>query len=74
MISADPGYDVLLVIILLAVWKRVDHTASGCGLWRMLALVIISLIYGVPVGAYFEVPLPTGSWLASRHIFHPHAG
>jgi hypothetical protein len=38
----------------------------------MLALVIISLIYGVPVGTYFEVPRPAGSWLASRHIFHPH--
>src|SRR5215831_10018448 len=71
MIIADAGYGVLLGVILWAMWKRMEATASGRGLRSvMLTLVIFSIVYGVLLGSYFGVEPAEGSWLGALHILH----
>jgi len=69
MIIADAGYGVLLGIIVWALWKRMEATASSRGLRGvMLILAVFSIAYGVLAGSYFGVAPPAGSWLAALHV------
>jgi V/A-type H+-transporting ATPase subunit I len=69
MIIADAGYGLLLGLILWAMWRRLEGTASSRGLRAvMLLLVVFSIAYGVLAGSYFGVTPPPGSWLASLRL------
>jgi V/A-type H+/Na+-transporting ATPase subunit I len=69
MILSDAGYAALLGVLLAVLWRRMGATAAGRGLRVVfLALVALSIVYGVLVGAYFGVEPPAGSWLASLHV------
>ncbi len=56
MIIADAGYGVVLLLGLLAFWKRLDGSA-GMKAWRRLGLILAggTIAYGVIVGSYFGV-------------------
>ena len=56
MIIADAGYGVVLLLGLLAFWKRLDGS-TGMKAWRRLGLILAggTIAYGVIVGSYFGV-------------------
>ncbi|MFG5380080.1 V-type ATP synthase subunit I [Yoonia sp. R2-816] len=62
MIVADAGYGAVIMVGLLAGWKRLDSTAH-LRAWRRLGLIIAgaTIAYGVIVGSYFGVAPADGS-------------
>lgn len=69
MIFADAGYGLLLGLILLALWKRLEGSDSGERFRGILiALVISTIAYGVIAGSYFGLTPPAGSWLSVLHV------
>ncbi len=65
MIVADAGYGAVILLGLLAFWKRLDATAAQRS-WRRFGVMIsgATILYGVLVGSYFGVSPPDGSVLA----------
>ncbi|WP_037307715.1 V-type ATP synthase subunit I [Ruegeria halocynthiae] len=70
MIVADAGYGVVILLCLLAFWKRLDGTA-GQRSWRRFGLIIAgaTVLYGVLVGSYFGISPPDGSIWARLKLF-----
>ncbi|NOC45137.1 V-type ATP synthase subunit I [Ruegeria sp. HKCCD7559] len=62
MIVADAGYGAVILLAVLAFWRRMDGTA-GQRSWRLFGLIIsaVSMFYGVMVGSYFGVSPAAGS-------------
>lgn len=70
MIVADAGYGAVILLAVLAFWKRMDGTA-GHRSWRLFGLIIsgVTVLYGVMVGSYFGVPPAAGSiWAKLRML------
>ncbi|WP_171170511.1 V-type ATP synthase subunit I [Ruegeria sp. HKCCA0370] len=66
MIVADAGYGAVILLAVLAFWRRMDRTA-GQRSWRLFGLIIsaVTIFYGVMVGSYFGVS-PAGSSIWAR--------
>ncbi|NOC81920.1 V-type ATP synthase subunit I [Ruegeria sp. HKCCD6428] len=62
MIVADAGYGAVILLAVLAFWRRMDRTA-GQRSWRLFGLIIsaVTIFYGVMVGSYFGVSPAGGS-------------
>ncbi|NOC92973.1 V-type ATP synthase subunit I [Ruegeria sp. HKCCD6604] len=62
MIVADAGYGAVILLAVLAFWRRMDRTA-GQRSWRLFGLIIsaVTIFYGVMVGSYFGVSPAAGS-------------
>ncbi|NVO54761.1 hypothetical protein HW561_03015 [Rhodobacteraceae bacterium B1Z28] len=62
MIVADAGYGVVILLGLLAFWKRLDRTSAQRP-WRRFGLIISgsTILYGVMAGSYFGVSPDQGS-------------
>jgi V/A-type H+-transporting ATPase subunit I len=69
MIMGDAGYATLLLVFLLAGWRRLGRSQIGLRL-RYLALTMLgaSVVYGVLVGSYFGVSPTPGSALAGMQL------
>ncbi|NOD83893.1 V-type ATP synthase subunit I [Ruegeria sp. HKCCD6119] len=64
MIVADAGYGAVILLAVLAFWRRMDRTA-GQRSWRLFGLIIsaVTIFYGVMVGSYFGVsPAADSIW------------
>ena len=70
MILADAGYGLLLMIGLLAFWRRLGESEKGRA-YRVLGLALFgsTIVYGVMVGSYFGISPPEGSLLDRLHLF-----
>ncbi|TAK60140.1 V-type ATPase 116kDa subunit family protein [Methylobacter sp.] len=69
MILADAGYALVLGAFLLAFWRKMGASPGGRRFRPLcLAIVILSLLYGVMVGSYFGVAPPAGTPLAALHV------
>lgn len=69
MIMADAGYAVLLVLILLATWRRLGRSSNLLRFRTLFAAIAFaSVVYGIAVGSYFGFPLPSGSLLNRLHV------
>ncbi|WP_298846346.1 hypothetical protein [uncultured Ruegeria sp.] len=62
MIVADAGYGAVILLGLLAFWKKMDSTA-GQRSWRRFGLIIsgATIVYGIMVGSYFGASPISGS-------------
>ena len=69
MIIADAGYGVVILLGLLAFWKRLGVDAHMKA-WRRLGLILAgsTIAYGVVVGGYFGASPPDGSVWAGLAI------
>ncbi|MCG7519773.1 V-type ATP synthase subunit I [Ruegeria sp. Ofav3-42] len=69
MIVADAGYGAIILLGILAFWKRLDGT-PGERSWRRFGLIIsgATILYGVLVGSYFGVSPSEGSVWAKFKI------
>ncbi|WP_050602716.1 V-type ATP synthase subunit I [Ruegeria sp. 6PALISEP08] len=69
MIVADAGYGAVILLGLLAFWKRMDGTA-GLRSWRRFGLIIsgATILYGVMVGSYFGASPSAGSIWAKLKV------
>ena len=69
MILSDAGYGGLLMVLLLAYWKRLGHSETGRA-YRLLGLSLFgcAIGYGILVGSYFGVTPPDGSLLGLFHV------
>ncbi len=65
MIIADAGYGILILLGLLAFWKRLGADAHMKA-WRRLGLILAActIAYGAIVGSYFGAAPPEGSLVA----------
>ncbi|MFA3916282.1 V-type ATP synthase subunit I [Ruegeria hyattellae] len=65
MIIADAGYGFLILLGVLAFWRRLGATAHTRA-WRTMLLILAgaTVAYGVIVGSYFGVGPPEGGILA----------
>ncbi len=62
MIMADAGYGILLAIVLAAFWGRLESSENGRRMRGLLiAIVAMTIGYGVLIGSYFGSAPPTGS-------------
>jgi V/A-type H+-transporting ATPase subunit I len=69
MILADAGYALVLGALLLTYWRKMGASPGGRRFRPLcLAIVVLSLVYGVLVGSYFGVAPPAGSPLAALHV------
>ncbi len=70
MILADAGYGLLLMMGLLAFWKRLGKSEKGRA-YRILGLALFgsTIVYGVMVGSYFGISPPKDSLLDRLHLF-----
>lgn len=72
MIFSDAGYGLILGAILLALWKRLNRSASGRSMRGLLVALVVSCItYGVLIGSYFGMTPRAGSLLAKLHVLNP---
>ena len=71
MILADAGYGALLLLGLLAYWRRLGRSRRGRA-YRLLAASMFgcTLAYGAMVGSYFGLSPPPGSLLAGLHVLN----
>ena len=62
MIVADAGYGAVILLAVLAFWRRMDR-ADGQRSWRLFGLIIsaVTIFYGVMVGSYFGISPAAGS-------------
>lgn len=69
MILSDAGYAAVLMLGLLAYWRRLGHSGKGRA-YRLLGLSLFgcALVYGTLAGSYFGVSPPPGSLLDHLHI------
>ncbi len=69
MILSDAGYGGVLMVLLLAYWKRLGHSGTGRA-YRLLGLSLFgcAIGYGILVGSYFGVAPPDGSLLGLFHV------
>ncbi|WP_299636709.1 hypothetical protein [uncultured Ruegeria sp.] len=69
MIVADAGYGAVILLGVLAFWKRMDGTA-GQRSWRLFGLIIsgVTVLYGIMVGSYFGVSPAAGSIWAKLKV------
>jgi len=66
MIMADAGYGVVLAVVLASVSGKLRATESGRRmLGLMIAIVVLTIGYGVLIGSYFGAAPPAGGWLDS---------
>jgi V/A-type H+-transporting ATPase subunit I len=65
MILSDAGYAALLGLGLLMLWKKMGRSEMGLRFRPLgVALVSVSVVYGILVGSYFGISPPSGSFLA----------
>ncbi|MDJ0861912.1 MAG: V-type ATP synthase subunit I [Gammaproteobacteria bacterium] len=71
MILSDAGYGGVLMVLLLAYWKRLGHSETGRA-YRLLGLSLFgcAIGYGMLVGSYFGVTPPDGSLLGLFHVLN----
>ncbi len=71
MILSDAGYGGVLMVLLLAYWKRLGHSETGRA-YRLLGLSLFgcAIAYGMLVGSYFGVAPPDGSLLGLFHVLN----
>ncbi len=69
MIIADAGYGVVILLGLLAYWKRLGSDAHMKA-WRRLGLILAgsTIAYGAIVGSYFGAAPPDGSIFAGLSV------
>lgn len=69
MIVADAGYGVVILLGLLAYWKRLDGSVAARS-WRRMGLAIAgaTILYGILVGSYFGASPGEGGFWASLKI------
>ncbi|WP_281972344.1 V-type ATP synthase subunit I [Ruegeria faecimaris] len=62
MIVADAGYGLVILLGLLAFWKRLDNTPAKRS-WRLYGLIIsgATVLYGILVGSYFGASPASGT-------------
>ncbi len=64
MIMADAGYGMVLAVALIAVTPKLLRSEKGRRLLGLLvAMVVMTIGYGVLIGSYFGALPPAGSWL-----------
>lgn len=63
MIMADAGYGIVLAIVLAVISGRLRKTESGRQIFGLLvAIVALTIGYGVLIGSYFGAAPPAGSF------------
>lgn len=69
MILSDAGYALVLGLLLLAYWNRLERSAGGQR-YRALgsALVICGLVWGMLIGSYFGWEPAEHSFLGKLHV------
>lgn len=69
MILADAGYGLILMVGLVAFWKRLGQSPKGRA-YRLLGLSLFgcTIAYGAIVGSYFGLTPPDGSLLGRLQI------
>ncbi len=69
MILSDAGYAAVMILVLMALWKKMGRSYSGCRFRPLLlSVVIASLGFGVMVGSYFGVRPDDASWAGKLHV------
>jgi V/A-type H+-transporting ATPase subunit I len=69
MILADAGYALVLGALLLFFWRKMGASAGGKRFRPLcLAIVLLSLLYGMLIGSYFGLTPPEGTLLGSLHV------
>jgi V/A-type H+-transporting ATPase subunit I len=64
MIMADAGYGIVLAIVLAVMTQRLRATQGGRRIYGLLvAIVALTIGYGVLIGSYFGAAPPVGGWL-----------
>ena len=68
MILSDAGYAALLGGVLLLRWRKWGRSETGIKLRGLLvAIIVVSVIYGALVGSYFGITPPADSALSWLH-------
>lgn len=66
MIMADAGYGIVMAIVLAVMTKKLRATEGGRRVYGLLiAIVALTIGYGVLIGSYFGASPPAGGWLDS---------
>lgn len=66
MIMADAGYGIVLAIVLGLMTKKLRASEGGRRMYGLLvAIVALTIGYGVLIGSYFGASPPAGGWLDS---------
>jgi V/A-type H+-transporting ATPase subunit I len=66
MIMADAGYGVVMAVVLALMTKKLRASEGGRRMYGLLvAIVALTIGYGVLIGSYFGAAPPTGGWLDS---------
>ncbi len=66
MIMADAGYGLVLAAVLAAIWRRLGRGEAGRRIRGLLvAIVALTIGYGILIGSYFGAAPPSGSFLDS---------
>lgn len=66
MIMADAGYGIVLAVVLALMTQKVRANQAGRRMYGLLvAIVVMTIGYGVLIGSYFGAAPPVGGWLDS---------
>lgn len=69
MIMADAGYALVLAGLIFVLWRRFGRSDGGRRFRKLLlAIVIVSLAYGIAIGSYFGLAPSPGSVWQKLHV------
>ncbi len=70
MILGDAGYGILLGVMTLIFYKKMQQSKTGKRFVPLLLfLSLATIVWGMMVGSYFGTPPPENSWLSALQFF-----
>jgi V/A-type H+-transporting ATPase subunit I len=70
MILGDAGYGILLGVMTLIFYKKMQQSETGKRFVPLLLfLSLATIVWGMMVGSYFGTPPPENSWLSALQFF-----